>query len=56
MSIRPMEGMRFTPLTEAERQHNAYLDRINHAPYFTIFLIGGGLFCLLTVAVLMAAF
>lgn len=56
MSIREMGGMRFTPLTDEDRKHNAYLDKINHAPYFTIFLIVGGIFCLLTVATLMAAF
>lgn len=56
MSIRDMGGMRFGPLSEEDRKRNEYLDHINHAPYFTIFLIAGGLFCLLTVAVLMGSF
>ena len=56
MSIREIGGMRFSPLTDADRRHNAYLDQMNHAPYFTIFLVGGGLFCLLTFAAVVAAF
>lgn len=56
MSIREMGGMRFTPLTDEDRKHNAYLDNINHAPYFTIFLVIGGTFCLFTMAMVLAAF
>lgn len=56
MSIREMGGMRFTPLTEEDRRRNDYLDQINHAPYFTIFLVLTGVFCLFTAAMLLAAF
>lgn len=56
MSIREMGGMRFSPLTDEDRKRNAYLEEINHAPYFTIFLVGGGLFCLMTVIMLLASF
>ena len=56
MSIREMGGMRFSPLTDEDRKRNAYLDHINHAPYFTIFFVIGGVFCLFTIATLLAAF
>ncbi len=34
-----MRDMHFKPLTDKERKMNQRLDKINHAPYFTIFLI-----------------
>ncbi len=56
MSIREMGGMRFGPLSDAERRQNEYLESINHAPYFTIFMVMGGLFCLFTLVLLLSAF
>jgi hypothetical protein len=46
----------FTPLTEKDRQHNEYLEKINHAPYFLIFLAIAGVFILFTVLVLVGIF
>lgn len=46
----------FTPLSEADRKHNDYLDRINHAPYFPIFLMVSGAFVLFTILVLVGVF
>ncbi|MBP0018544.1 MAG: hypothetical protein J7647_13465 [Cyanobacteria bacterium SBLK] len=46
----------FTPLSEADRRHNEYLDRINHAPYFSIFLMVSSAFVLFTTLVLVGIF
>ncbi|TWH54152.1 hypothetical protein CAL7102_02163 [Dulcicalothrix desertica PCC 7102] len=35
---------------------NEYLDKINHAPYFTIVMIGMGIVSLFTMFVLLGAF
>ena len=51
-----MKDMHFKPLTDEDRKKNEYLDKINHAPYFTIFMIIAGLFALFTLAVLVGAF
>jgi hypothetical protein len=51
-----MREMSFKPLTEKDRQKNKYLDKINHAPYPTIFLIAMATFLLFTIGVLMGAF
>ncbi|MBD2200914.1 MULTISPECIES: hypothetical protein [Calothrix] len=51
-----MREMTFKPLTEADRQRNQYLDKINHAPYPTIFLMAMGVFVLFTISVLIGAF
>jgi hypothetical protein len=37
---------------EKDEKVNAYLDRINHAPYGTIFAVTIGLLCLFTFAFL----
>lgn len=41
---------------EKDTKVNEYLDRINHAPYGLIFLVGFGLFCLFTAVILAASF
>ncbi len=41
---------------EKDAKVNEYLDRMNHAPYGIIFLVGFGLFCLFTVVILAASF
>jgi hypothetical protein len=41
---------------EKDAQVNEYLDRVNHAPYGTIFAVGLGLFSLITVMILLASF
>ena len=46
----------FTPLAEEDRKRNEYLDRINHAPYFPIFLMVSGVFILFTMLVLIGIF
>ncbi len=46
----------FTPLTEEDRKRNEYLDRINHAPYFIIFMMIAGIFILFTFLVLVGIF
>lgn len=48
-----MRDMYFKPLNDDDRHRNERLDQINHAPYFTIFMIIGGLTLLFTIAVLM---
>jgi len=51
-----MRDMSFKSLTEEERKRNQYLDKVNHAPYSTIFLIILGMFLLFTIGVLLSAF
>ena len=51
-----MKDMHFKPLTEEDRKKNEYLEQINHAPYFTIFLVIAALFTGFTLAVLVGAF
>jgi hypothetical protein len=51
-----MREISFKPLTEQDRLRNQYLDKINHAPYSTIFLIGMGTFLLFTLGALLGAF
>lgn len=51
-----MEDMHFKPLTEEDRKKHEYLERINHAPYFTIFMIIAAVFMLFTLAVLVGVF
>lgn len=51
-----MREMQFKPLTEEDRKRNEYLDNINHAPYFSIFLIMMAMILLLTVGISIAAF
>lgn len=41
---------------EQDKKVNAYLDRINHAPYEFIFALGLGLFCLFTLVVIIGIF
>ncbi|BAU11634.1 unknown protein [Leptolyngbya sp. NIES-3755] len=41
---------------EKDKQVNQYLDRINHAPYATIFSMLLGLLCLFTIVVLLSSF
>lgn len=41
---------------EKDAKVNQYLDQMNRAPYGLIFLLGFGLFCLLTVVILLASF
>lgn len=41
---------------EKDAKVNEYLDRMNHAPYGGIFLLGLGLFCLFTMVILLASF
>jgi hypothetical protein len=48
--------MYFKPLNDEDRQKNQRLDQINHAPYFTIFMISAGLFLLFTISVLLGVF
>lgn len=48
-----MHNEQFKPyLTEKDKKRNQYLDQINHAPYFTIFLVIAGIVVLFTMAVL----
>ncbi|MFH7026069.1 MAG: hypothetical protein ACHBN1_11855 [Heteroscytonema crispum UTEX LB 1556] len=51
-----MREMSFRPLTEEERKRNQYLDKINHAPYFTIVLIGMGTLLLFATGALLGSF
>lgn len=51
-----MREMTFTTLTEEDRKRNEYLDKINHAPYFSIALTGMGVISLFTILVLLGAF
>lgn len=51
-----MHDMHFKPLTDEERKRNKYLEKINHAPYFTIFMIIMAMFLLFTTAVLIGVF
>jgi hypothetical protein len=48
-----MGSMYFKPLTPEDRQRHEYLDKINHAPYFTIFMTIAVMFALFTLAVLL---
>ncbi|BDA69632.1 hypothetical protein CAL7716_037980 [Calothrix sp. PCC 7716] len=51
-----MREMSFTTLTEEDRKRNEYLDKMNHAPYFTIVMVGMGIVSLFTLFVLLGAF
>ncbi|GJD20738.1 hypothetical protein RIVM261_056940 [Rivularia sp. IAM M-261] len=51
-----MREMSFTTLTEEDRKRNEYLDKMNHAPYFTIVMISMGIVSLFTMFVLLGAF
>jgi hypothetical protein len=51
-----MRDMNFKSLTEEDQKRNQYLDKINHAPYSTIFLIILGVFLLFTIGVSLSAF
>lgn len=51
-----MHDLHFKPLTKEERKKNEYLEKINHAPYFRIFMIIAVMFLLFTTAVLMGVF
>ncbi|OKH32631.1 hypothetical protein NIES2101_40580 [Calothrix sp. HK-06] len=51
-----MREMSFTTLTEQDRKRNEYLDKTNHAPYFTIVMTGMGIVSLFTMFVLLGAF
>ncbi|WP_172957486.1 hypothetical protein [Aphanothece sacrum] len=51
-----MHDMHFKPLTDKDRKRNQYLEQINHAPYFGIFMVIMVLFLLFTTAVLMGVF
>ncbi|MEA5509386.1 hypothetical protein VB715_06375 [Crocosphaera sp. UHCC 0190] len=51
-----MHDMHFKPLSEKDRKRNEYLEKMNHAPYFTIFMIVMAMFLLFTTAVLMGVF
>jgi hypothetical protein len=44
--------MYFKPLTDDDRKNNEKLDHINHAPYFTIFLIAFAGILIFTILVL----
>jgi hypothetical protein len=41
---------------EGDQKFNAYLDRINHAPYEVILAISLALFCLFTLIVIIGIF
>ncbi len=41
---------------EKDQKANAYLDKINHAPYGTILLVSFVMFCLLSLLVLISVF
>lgn len=51
-----MPEISFKPLTDEERKRNQYLDKINHAPYFTIVLTGMAILLLLVTGALLGAF
>jgi hypothetical protein len=51
-----MREMSFKPLSEKDRKRNQYLDKINHAPYFTIALIGMVTLLLFAAGALLGAF
>ncbi|MDZ7959038.1 MAG: hypothetical protein RMY34_14345 [Aulosira sp. DedQUE10] len=51
-----MRDMNFKPLTDEDRKRNKYLDKVNHAPYSSIFLIILGMLLLFTVGALLSAF
>ncbi|MBD2231776.1 hypothetical protein [Phormidium tenue] len=51
-----MKSMTWKPDPAHDEQVNAYLESINHAPYFTISAITFGLFCLFTLIVLVGVF
>lgn len=50
-----MKGMTWHPEPKDE-QVNRYLEQINHAPYWRIFVLTSVLFCSFTVLVLMGVF
>lgn len=51
-----MHDMYFKPLSEEDRKKHQYLEKINHAPYFTISMIVLAMFILFTTAVLLGVF
>lgn len=51
-----MKSMTWKPDKEQDKRVNAYLERVNHAPYITIGAIVLGLFCLFTFIVLVGVF
>jgi hypothetical protein len=51
-----MRELNFKPLTEKDRKRNLYLDKINHAPYFTITMIITGVVLLFSICVLLGTF
>ena len=51
-----MKEMHFTSLTEEDKKRNEYLDKINHAPYFTIILTVMVMISILTIGISLAAF
>lgn len=51
-----MHKLHFKPLTEEDRKRHEYLERINHAPYFTIFMIISAMFVVFTAALLTGVF
>ncbi len=51
-----MKEMHLKPLTEGDKKRNEYLDRINHAPYFTIILTIMVMISVLTIGISLAAF
>jgi hypothetical protein len=51
-----MKSMTWTPDEEHDKQINAYLDQINHAPYELIALILFSIFCIFTLVVLIGVF
>ena len=53
---RVMKEMNLKPLTEKDRKRNEYLDRINHAPYFTIILTIMVMISVVTIGISLAAF
>lgn len=50
-----MKSMNWKP-DEHDKEANQYLDKINHAPYFTLGLVAICVFCVFTFMVLMGAF
>lgn len=51
-----MKGLVWIPGNEHDEKVNQYLDSINHAPYASITAITVGLFCIVTMAILVGVF
>jgi quinol-cytochrome oxidoreductase complex cytochrome b subunit len=51
-----MREISLKPYTEKDRKNSQYLDKINHAPYFTITMITMGALLLFSVCVLLGTF